>query len=491
MIEENKNHGEIRANHWFGLTDGKWSLLPSIILSIGLIIRVIGYTESAIRYDEAISLFRASTPFVQFLKDLHVYSSQFLWEMILRVVIIFGTDLRIIRLPAILAALFSVILLLKIMDNLKFSVRQKIFVSITVAFCPGLLWISQDARAYRLLILLYLLAIYFSLNRKWLGFFAVNGLFFYTHMIGPSFAIGAFIFAFITYPSEWKRLFLLGLGVIVSWMPWVILSLHLEPTPNFINTFWLGKLSLENFYDQLAKSWFTRDIGNTQELFFVVTFLLTLLISMVSAIKERSRNIVIFLAPFSVVLVVSVLWTNTMFYRTLITLIIPFAISLGSVIKFERYKLLDGFVAVLWMVLAIIGAMGWNPRSRGGDVDVAARYVQTNWQPGDILYYGTGTAAMPFDYYLAGKPEYMLDGITNSNLTPPTLMHKFQFLPLENIPGKRAWVIFPRDPILPSVQVNRLEQYVKTGTLIQSIRVFEVPDIQVYLVDLPLIQENR
>ena len=202
----------------------------------------------------------------------------------------------------------------------------------------------------------------------------------------------------------------------------------------------------------------------------------------INLIRKPNKIILIFLTPFLIILCESLFWENTLFYRTQITLIIPFVIGLGSVITADQRKPLEWIIVGLWIILAGVGIIGWNPRLRGGDVDKTALLIRNNWQKGDVIYYATGTAAMPFDYYLSDKPEYLLNGLANSNLTPPTLVHKFEFIPLEKIKYKRAWVIFPLDTFIPLDQMKRMEDYVRKGVLINRIQIFEIPDILVYLV---------
>jgi hypothetical protein len=456
--------------------------IPVFILIIGALVRLIGYSSSAIRYDEAISLYRATIPFNQYLVDLQRYSSLFLWELILRVISVVGTSLWIIRLPAVMIGILSLIIVWKLMRFLNFSTTQQSVIAVVISFCPGLIWISQDARAYGLLVFLFLLSILFILERKWLGFFAVNGLLIYTHIIGPAFAAGSFAFAFALHPKDWKRLIGIGLAVTVSWIPWVILYLNLKETPLFINTFWLGHLTFDNFFRQLILAFFVRRVNYFALILFSATMLFSVILLVINSIRRPKRVLLLFSVPFLVIFLESIFWENTLFYRTQISLIIPFMISLGSIFIPGKRSFYIWIIMVLWVVLAGVGIIGWNPRLRGGDVDKTASLIRNNWQEGDVLYYATGTTAMPFDYYLNDKPEFILNGIANSNLTPPTLDLKFEFIQLEKIVYKRAWVIFPLDTFIPPDQMKRMDEYVREGVLINRIQIFEVPDILVYVV---------
>lgn len=395
---------------------------------------------------------------------------------------ILGTDLWLIRLPAVMIGILTLFLVWKLMGLLVFSTQHKAFVSFLIAFCPGLIWISQDARAYGLLVLLYLLSILFVFNKQWLGFFAASGLLLYTHIIGPAFVAGSFAFAFVENRKEWKRIFFLGLAVIVSWMPWMLTYMNIEQTPQFINTFWLAKLSVEGFFREFILAFFSKHVDELPVILFILAVALSVIYLGINTMRDSSRRIYLFLVPFLVILIESIFWENTLFYRTLITMIIPFTLVLGSIVGSRNWKILSWILIGLWILISGIGMLGWNPRLRGGDVDKAAQTIRDNWQEGDLIYYGTGTAALPFDYYLRDKPRYILNGVANSNLTPPTL-HQFEIIALEELQYKRAWIIFPMDTFIPQEQMNRLLIYVKGGELIQTINIFEIPDIRVYLVN--------
>ncbi|MBA4421149.1 MAG: hypothetical protein C0391_08370 [Anaerolinea sp.] len=395
---------------------------------------------------------------------------------------ILGTELWLIRLPAVIIGILTLFLVWKLMGILAFSPQQKAFVSFLIAFCPGLIWISQDARAYGLLVFLYLLSIFFIFKKKWLGFFAANGLLLYTHITGPAFVVGSFAFAIAYNHKDWKRIIVLGFAVVISWIPWGLVYFNIHQTPQFINTFWLGKISLEGFFREFMLAFFGRQVNELPIVLVLLAIALSVILLGINTISHLDKRIYLFLVPFVVILVESIFWYNTLFYRTLITLIIPFTLVLGSLVGSRNWRLLSWVMVGLWILITGIGIIGWNPRLRGGNVDKAAQTIRDSWQEGDVIYYGTGTAALPFDYYLSDKPRFILNGVANSNLTPPTL-HHFDFIALEEIQYKRAWIIFPMDTFIPQVQMNRLLNYVKGGELIQIINIFEIPDIRVYLVD--------
>lgn len=455
---------------------------PVIIMILGVIVRVVGYTTSAIRYDEAISLYRASIPLSQFLSDHQRYGSLILWELILRCFVSLGNSLWIIRLPSLLLSCASLLISLIIMKELGFTNFQKSIPAMIIAFTPGLIWIAQDARPYGLIITLYLISILFAIQGKWTGLLGATGLLMFAHSISPAFAASALLFALIRHPIQWKRIVLIGFVILASFIPWYVLLLKIQPTPGFTNLFWLENLTFSEFIGSLILAVAVQPISFFK-IIFVLTIIFTAFITAVLVtIRNRLTVSLLFFSPIIIMLVVSLGYKNVIFFRTIIPLIVPFAIWYGNTLQFEPGKLQSKIVASVWIILLLGGMAGWNPADRGGNVDEVAATITSQWENGDILYYSTATVALPFNYYLPEKPAYLQNGPTRSSLTPPTLK-KFPFSPLEKIEYKRAWVVFPMDPFMPHEQMKRIQKYSSQGEKIAEIKVFSNPDILVYLVE--------
>ena len=94
-----------------------------------------------------------------------------------------------------------------------------------IAFCPGFMGLSVCSGVW-IVDFFYLLAILLIFERKWLGLVAVCGLFIYTHIIGPAFAVAGFIIAIVTYPKEWKKFILLGFTVVITCILWVFQNIE-------------------------------------------------------------------------------------------------------------------------------------------------------------------------------------------------------------------------------------------------------------------------
>ncbi len=456
--------------------------LPMFILLIGVVMRIWGYTSSAIRYDEALSLYRATIPFSQFLDDHQYYSSLFLWELILRLIVFDNHSLWLLRLPSLLLGIGSLLLAYKLMKVMRFNSYQKTISMALIALSPGLIWVSQDARAYGLLIFLYILAIYFVELNKPAGLIAISGLTAYTHAIGPAFGISALIYYLVKYPKEYKRFLVMVAIVLASWIPWYWLFFSIQPTPGYVSTFWLGRFTFGEFIQHVYKSFYLQNPSTiTFTLFMLATAGIFLSFTYV-AVKNKIKESIIFFLPLGVILTESIAWQNVFFYRTGLTLLIPFMLCIGMTSFRSKFNPRE-FLAILFCSYILLSSVvGWNPSTKGGAIDQAAKYIAQNWEEGDILYYGTATVGLPFHYYLKGKPEYIINGITNENLTPPTV-DIFESASLDRISSKRTWLIYPDDIFLPAVQKKILADAASKGNLLFRIKIFEIPDIYVVLID--------
>ncbi len=456
--------------------------VPVIILLIGVAIRIWGYTSSAIRYDEALSLFRATTPFSKFLEDHQYYSSLFLWELILRLIVFDNHSLWLLRLPSLVLGIGSLLLSFKLMWLMRFNPYQKTIAISLIAFSPGLIWVSQDARAYGLLIFLYLLAIYFVESNKPVGIIAIAGLTAYTHAIGPAFGISALLYYLVKFPKEYKRFIYMLAIVIASWIPWYWLFFSIQPTPGYVSTFWLGKITFAEFIQHLFKTFYLQNPTVTSFTLFMIAFTGILISLTYMVVKNKIKESMIFFLPMGVILIESIVWRNVFFYRTGLTLLIPFMLCIGMTTLRSRFNPRE-FLTILFCFFILVSSMvGWNPATKGGTIDQVAKYITQYWEEGDILYYGTATVGLPFHYYLPGKPEYIIDGITNENLTPPTV-DIFESASLDRIQSKRAWLIYPDDIFIPAEQMKILTEHASRGNLLFRIKIFEIPDINVVLLE--------
>jgi hypothetical protein len=198
------------------------SRLPLFLLAIGAVLRAATYGSAALWYDESVTLYRTSIPFMTLYTARTDNSGCLLLDLMLRPLMALGQSLWILRLPSMLASLVGLWLVWKIMQALQFTPRQQLFGAAFAAFLPGLLWIGQDARSYSLLAMFVLAALYFAIQGRLLGMTACLGLMMYCHNTGPVEAAGVLCVALYLRPTRWPRVLLCGGLACLAWIPAMI-----------------------------------------------------------------------------------------------------------------------------------------------------------------------------------------------------------------------------------------------------------------------------
>ncbi|GEM_PF-1391092 len=476
-----------------GATPRATSALAAAILLAGAILRAAGYTESALWYDEAMPLYRAGLPFWEMMTNQAEFSGNMLWEIILRPFVALNTATWSLRLPALLLGCGTLWLAFRLMRRLAFRGTERILSSVFIAFVPGLLWVAQDAKQYALLSFLLVLAANFAVDRRWPGLFAACGLLTYTHLVGPAYLLGPLAMALYLHPKDFKKIILIGLGALLAWLPYLLWSMRLP-----LGDYPLAPLSLVGLFYSLGMTlWF----GSLPKTGWAYSGLLLVFsaVAMLFARERRQRAALILLAvPFCVILAESMALRNVMAYRPLSGLLFPLGLALGCHLAPSLGNVLPipaktarlgntalnawrGVLAFGWLLLLGWGLFGWDAAARGGRLDEAAQTIRSQWQEGDILYYGTITVALPFDYYLGDLPHYLMDADLNQFINPPDVSG-FEAAPLEQIQYHRAWVISQYILEIPPAINQRLLDYTTGGALISTLEYPQFGPIQIFLV---------
>jgi len=447
------------------------------ILAIGALIRIIGYASSAIWFDEAMTIYRAKLPLGQMLANRSEFSGNLLWELLIRPFVAINDSPAVVRLPALALGILSLWLAWRLIERLNFGLSSRLFSCLFIAMMPSQIWISQDARQYSLLTCLYLLGGLCALNGQWLGLLVSAVLVSYTHFVGPAYAIGMLAVAMLAQPREWKRIALIGVVAVSSWLPWYLYRTQVIP----LEDFWLARLPPLLFIREFSLAFW---IGSLTGGWLVASFYVSAVSILLALLMTRVRHLptfVFFMAPLLIMLVRAFAGQNVIFYRTLTPLIIPLALWMGQTILDRARPVTLSFMFV-WLLLLSVSTASWDPSARGASIDRAAADIGRDWRSGDILYYGTITAAMPFNYYLGNKSNFLMDGPVDINLNPPDV-DIFEKASLERLRFTRAWIIFPADMMLLSKdQLARLQIYGRCGEKIATLVAPQTEKILVYLV---------
>lgn len=473
---------------------------PPIILIIGFLVRLSGLQASAIWYDEAITLYRLQLPFLSRYLDKTEASGDLLLEMILQSLVrLFGTSLWVLRLPSLVASAVCLYITWKLMIRLKFNLVQQIITSLMICFFPGLLWAAQDGRAYSILTMVVLLAVWYAIEARRIGLFSACGLCFYAHYVGPAYAVAVLGLALYLHSSSWKKIFLIGGLIILSWLPQIIIAL------TTINHFdWTEPIKAR----QLIEVWVDAIwVGTFKKTLIVaclqIIFFSTIIFSLFVPMDRIKKILGIFLGiSILSLLVVSLIWSNVIIYRTLVPLLIFVALwlgwELGNIPASWRFKwkfthgrefnigqgltsLMRTILAVAWVAFLIFGLINWDPARRGGHLDQIAGQIRNQWQEGDVIFYPTASVAMPFDYYLNDLPHFLMQDQISTALTPPGLS-RFVIADYETLDADRIWLFIPKTTLMdPHVQ-NKLDKYIIDQQPAYTLTFFQFHPIDIYLI---------
>lgn len=458
------------------------SVISEVMLGLAIWIRGVGISRPAIWYDEAFSLEMSKLPMGVMIRSLAMDFNPPLWELVLKPFAMISDHLAWIRLPSLLASIGSLWILWLIMDWMDATDWQRIWV-LALSMLPINIWMAQDARVYALFQLLYLASILFAIRHQWLGFTATVGLMCYAHSLGFIFAAGSLAVA-LYYSLKWanKKIIIqdlfaviknkndglpngskfkikLILKIIQHWAAGMILAM-----PSLymlfggyggavISDHWIPSLTFAYYWQSIRQALFAQAFGIQWQLFGLVMIisyvLLSLAVSLHILMDDYVKEPLIILSglayviPMVGMLVVSLTYHNIIFYRPLATLSLPLALWLGSAtapVKIRWYKfVLPGIMAVV----IFAGLVGYQPMVKGAELNQAAEII--NQGEGHILY-ATGSAALPFSYYVE-REGYIADVDQPAGLLQSDLQDVLGYERMD--PGPWAsWIVMPRDDLL-------------------------------------------
>ena len=455
------------------------SRIPVLFLISGALIRITTLGSAAIWYDEAVTLYRTSLPIWQLFTNQSEASGDLLLELVLRPIIAFDThSLILLRLPSLLAGLISLWLVWLLMQKLEFTLTQQIITAALVAFLPGLLWMGQDARAYGLLGVLFLGALWFAIDGAWMGLLACCGLMPYCHSTGAVYALGALEIAFYLRPHSWKEILLTGLMVGLACLPALVRIIQSNEALTYA---WGTSSSFEIWAISAYVALWTNTA--VTQFFFAATVLAFTLPLILTEQKDHGRIIPLlgWGLPLAGLMLFS-LHRNVIIYRTYMPMLFPFVLWLGFELgAVARPVWLRTTLTGLWAVALIVGLLAWHPADRGGELDQVAAQIRADCQPGDQLVFATSTVALPFLFYLPGLPHTWLDIAKDPMMDVPGEPRTSL-----GCPGgcKRSWVIIPaeKDLITPAEWAS-LKPYMAGGP-VYSVHYMQSATINVYLEDV-------
>jgi hypothetical protein len=434
------------------------SKLPIIILATGGILRIATINAAALWYDEAATLYRTTIPFWRLATDQADQSGCVLLDLILHGLMKLSPhSLILLRLPSLVAGLVSLWLVWMLMRRFSFTLEQQIVTASLVAFLPGLIWIGQDARTYGLEACMFMVALWYLVNAKWLGFTAACGLLLYCHNTAVVLVAGLFILFLIHVVFVETELDWIHFRFEVKKFPIMFGILLLATIPVLVRILLRNELSigpLQPWAPLLTGNWFLSSTMFAVWVHLVANDTLAVLIFCMMAftlplmVRKNGNSLMLmsWFIPLTLIVIISLAWNNILLYRTIMPLLYAFSIWLGWTLMQRPVMLMKFILAGMWMVMLGISLVTWSPAQRGGNLDYVAASIRSEFQPGDVLVYTTYTVSMPMDYYLNDLPHVSVNLASAPFLNIPNGSFVTDNAQLDG--AKRIWFITPEDILL-------------------------------------------
>ena len=497
--------------------------ISALFLFIGALFRGHGLPSPAIWYDEAYSLELTRLGFFDLIRTQFLDFNPPLWEMVLFPFARISESVTMLRLPSLITSVVALWVFWLIMDELEFSDNQRLWASLLAGLLPGHFLIAQDARVYALLSLLYLLAILFAIRGQLLGLTAVSGLMLYSHGTAGVLAVSVYLLVWYMHPNKLRHIIISGLAAFGSWLPWL---------PSLLDAsgeFWLNSLTSQYFFmSTLQAVWaeslpiFLKGPAFFLMLFYgLVGVVITLSVSLPVLYRVAAENIhqgraatsllglekvaarlspperpeplpedqpipplgIVTVIPLALMVLVSLVYANVVFYRPLTVFLLPFSLWLGAStapVDVTWYKLI--LPAAVTLLIAV-GVIGWDPAKKGGHLDLVAQEIAGKLSPCDAVFYATGTAALPIEYYIRSPHQtYIMDADQHDGLLQNDIQDAFGYrraLPEEVSP---EFVVIPRDPIIEPEVADHIDAYVDQADVLRSTRInyWQAAPIDIY-----------
>ncbi len=431
-------------------------LIPITLL--GAALRLFHLGTQSLWLDESLSVVFAAVPFKTGMEAVvtdGVHPP--LYYLVLRLFLYMGQSESVVRLPSVVFGTLGIPLVYEI-ARLCFDQKVGLVSALLLSLSPFHVWFSQEARMYTMATFLTLASIYFFLcllqghgqrkgdqpllssplqrawdcqsgeaRRWWLGFVVCTALGYYTHYFTFFITLAEFAYLLITFRTHYhlfKKWTLAQAAAFLPLVPWLVAIFTRE-----MISFGIGWVPRPEWLD-LCKTLWNLSVGYTGALTpgiilsllpFVLAFLWGVWIGAPSS-KVRHPRLFLhlwFWLPMLVAFLLSLrrpIYIDRLFIMTLPAYLILLAWGIASPkASWARWALGAGLVVAMAVGLSRVyfdASLYTKEDWRG-----AARYVQNQSQPCDIITLRNFQDLLPFNYYYQGEVQRV--PITLNRVTTP------------------------------------------------------------------------
>jgi 4-amino-4-deoxy-L-arabinose transferase-like glycosyltransferase len=400
-------------------------LLVLIILS-GFLLRLYCIDTQSLWYDETVSAYLASQTIPDLIthtaRDIHPPGYYLLLHLWLGVA---GKSQFAL---AFFSVIFGMLLipLTYLLTRCLVNQTAAVWVVFILAASPYHIWYSQEVRMYTLGATLGLMAAYCAfqaltviprrLYRYWLGYLCAGafGLYVLYYFAFLLIALNLFLLAYICFPKVktalLKPMLIANALIITAYLPWLPIAWRQATTPPVPP--WR---SLPDLWSVALESWTALSLGQSAEPVTVwpvlfLTFALLVLgiyhLSIMTETQKMVRPLFLVIHTFGPLLLIYLLSLITPLYhvRYLFTYSPAFYVLLAAGLVWLQAR--TGRWLALGTAGLLVAASGYsiyqlhfNPRYHTDDYRAAVRFIQSQWQPGDVILINAGYVYTAFLYY--------------------------------------------------------------------------------------------
>lgn len=481
--------------------------IAKVLMIIGIWLRGRGLAAAPVWYDEAYSINMARLPYWELIKLSWADFNPALHYFIIKPFVLWGQP-WMARIPSLLASIMILAIIWEMMDDWEVTENQRLMIS-GLALLPGFYWMAQDARIYAMIGLLYLMTFWLMNGGQYLWATITIALMIWGHSVGLILAVSIVVVQLL---RDWMIQGMMGIretiykssaratvtSATIGIIAGIPALLPLLFGPGGISEFYIQPISLGYFMDAAEAAIFVEAIQHPEPLYYfaaiVIWFYIFIallitwqiladwrLILKANVIAEKIEDDVVITSgllltvPLALMLVVSLTIKNIMYYRTMMILLMPFILWLGSATAMKIYKPHKLIMPGLLAISVIILQLAWSPNLKGSNLDQYAEMI--NQEPGNILY-ATGTAALPFDLYV-DQPGWVAEADHHDALSSSETLAAFGYELRE--PGSWAdWIIWPREPLISDELADKLASLTAEMDLVGVVEYWHTSDIEIW-----------
>ncbi len=423
-----------------------WVIGMALALSVAVFLRVYGISKESLWIDEAFSAKIASGSFNQALGAERTNPPLYyvLLHFWIKLVGKSEAGLRSLSLvPSLIGISLTYILGMRL-----YGVRVGLIAAGFMAFSSFHISYAQEARAFALLSALLLASMVFmdiALNSKpdrrviwpWMLYFVTTVAALYTHFYAVFFVVAENVFVVIRWRESRQKVkvwFSLQLGILIAFMPWLIIMLQNAAGGGQLRRYLLLKGPQAIFSFLAGDTFVPLDEAAVQDIkgtlvthwYYLVAFVVgfgVLFIKAMSMVKEKGRSAVfcatMCLGPMVIAFVISfrVMIFDERYLIGVSPLLYIFLAS-GVPYMYKRGDLTDKLGVVVIKSLAVVlvtGIVGvslynyyFSARFGKEQWREAVAYIETNAQVSDYVMFDADFIEVGYDYY-AKKPMMKVD----------------------------------------------------------------------------------